>query len=67
MVMGRVIPGGGRVLFGDRLVVEMSPISRREKSDSEKQGHGDGKRGEGEVFRYLSKGYTLGRIAASTR
>lgn len=31
---GSVIPGGGKVLFKDRLVVEIYPVRRRKKADN---------------------------------
>lgn len=34
VVLGRIVPGGGWVLFGDRLVAEIWPVKRREKPDS---------------------------------
>ena len=36
LVLGRVIPGSGRLLPGDRLVVEIWADRRREEADSEK-------------------------------
>ena len=38
LVLRRVIPGGGRVLSGDRLVVETWSAKRREEQDSEYKG-----------------------------
>ena len=35
LVLGRVVPGSGRLLPGDRLVVEIWADRRREKADSE--------------------------------
>ena len=35
VVLGRVTPGGGRVLSGDRLVVEIWADRKREQADSE--------------------------------
>ena len=39
LVLGRVIPGRWRILFGDRLVVEIWTDRRREEPDSVGRGH----------------------------
>lgn len=35
VVVGSVVPGGGWVLFKERLMAEVLPVSRREKTGSE--------------------------------
>lgn len=38
LILGRIIQGGGQVLYGDRLVIAIWSVSRREKPDIEKKG-----------------------------